>query len=142
MELLEPIEFATQKSGVFILSKFPATVGRKIMLRYPVSNVPKLMDYINSEEIMLELMSFCAKKLPDRTIRMDNKILIDQHIQSWSDLVTLEYQMLKYNFDFLETGGVSNFWKQLSTRLEGKTTEILIRLLDYWLMKKSRLLKS
>ena len=56
MDLIQPKEI--EVSGkIYRISKFPATVGREIVAKYPVSNMPKLGDYKVREEIMTKLMT-------------------------------------------------------------------------------------
>lgn len=136
MELREPKEYESKHSGTFIISKFPATVGREMMYKYPINNIPRLMDYLDSEAAMVKLMSFVEKKLPERNIRLENKVLIDQHVNCATDLVKIEYAVLAYNFDFLPPGGVSALWSSAMEKLEGSTTKILTNIVGFLLAKK------
>ena len=60
VKFLEPeeIEIETAKGDkkTFILSKFPATVGREVILKYPTANAPKIGDYETSEDTMLKVI--------------------------------------------------------------------------------------
>ena len=130
IELIQPKEIESE-SGTFIISKLPATVGREVLLRYPLNNIPKLMSYLDSEKEMLLLMSYVEKKLENRSIRLDSKVMIDQHITGggW-ELLKLEWAMMEYNFSFLDRGGLKSQWKMFLNQLGDSSTKMLTRLLD------------
>lgn len=138
MELLEPKSYTSRRSGEFILSKFPCVEGREIFMNYPIMNLPKIGDYPNSEKLMYKLMSFVEKVTPERNIRLENPILVRQHVRYWSDLIMIEWEMLKYNFDFLETGEFSAFLQMLSSQVDKKATKILTGLLATSSQKNSQ----
>ena len=60
--MLKPKPFTlTDMDGVeltVILTRFPATVGREIAAKYPMSNLPKIGDYKVSEETAGLLMKY------------------------------------------------------------------------------------
>ena len=56
----QPVTDRAGKEKVFIISKLPATVGREVAAKYPVSILPKIGDYAVSEATMLLLMSYVA----------------------------------------------------------------------------------
>lgn len=126
-KLKEPKEFHTLKSGTFIISKFPALAGRKIMFTYPLANTIKLVEYVQSEDIAAELLQYTEHVTDHGNIRIENKVLIDQHLDNWYDMVSVEIATLYYNFDFLGDGNLLSFWKTLTGGLEDKTIKILTR---------------
>lgn len=132
MALIQPKEYYNEKAGgTFILSKFPATVGREIMLKYPMYNAPLLFDFLKSDEAMMLVMRHVAKQLPDRQIILENKTLLDQHISpGLHHLLEVEWAELKYNFDFFESGSLSDIWKILREGLEGSAVRILTHFVD------------
>lgn len=132
MAFIQPKEYVCEEAGgTFILSKFPATVGREIMIKYPMYNAPKIFDWLKSEEVMLVAMRYVAKKLPDREIVLENKTLIDQHISPGGlSLARVEFAQLRYNFDFLDPGCAFNIWTILRTELEESAVRILTRFVD------------
>ena len=142
MELIRPKEFNSE-SGTFILSKFPATIGREIMFKYPIGNIPKLASYLESEQAMLLLMQHVEKKLPDRNLRLDSKILINQHIEGGGEeLIKIEYAVLCYNYSFLPAGGISEIWTKCRTTLEESATKILMNWWDMLSQRKPPRLKN
>jgi len=121
MTLLEPKEFPleTQRSGVktFVLSKFPAIPGREIVTKYPLSNIPKIGEYQQSEEVMLKLMSFVAVVLPNgEHLRLTTRALVDNHVGDWETLARLEWAMLEYNCSFFGRGLNSDFFASISQK--------------------------
>ena len=142
MELIKPKEIESA-SGTFRLSKFPATVGREILVRYPLNNLPKIMAYLDSEKEMLLLMSHVEKKCDNNMfIRMDSKVMINQHITgndvvgAGEELIKLEWAMMEYNFSFLSAGSLRRQWTEFLTALKDSGTQILTLLSDSLSRKK------
>lgn len=124
MELLQPKEIEIN-GKTYRISKFPATVGREIIAKYPVSNMPKIGDYQVSEEIMVKLMSFVEVIAGDRSIRLMTRELINNHVPDWEDLAQLEWEMLQYNCSFLTNGKSLSFLEKLAHLAEQKISEML-----------------
>jgi len=121
MTLLEPKELVleTPRGGpkTFVLSKFPAIPGREIVTKYPLSNIPKIGEYQQSEEVMLKLMSYVAVVTPDGTqIRLTTRALVDNHTEDWETLARLEWAMLEYNCSFFGRGLNSDFFGSISQK--------------------------
>lgn len=132
--LLEPKELAlTDAVGnprTFILSKFPAIAGRKIISRYPVTNIPKVGEYQQSEEIMLELMSFVGVPSESGTpLQLTTRALVDNHVGDWETLAKVEWAMLEYNCSFFRGGLSSDFLESISQKAVTWITQTLMPLL-------------
>lgn len=112
----------------YIISKFPATVGREIITKYPVANLPKIGEYTVSEEIMLKLMCYVERVYEDRTLALTNKALVDNHVPNWEILVKLELAMIEYNCSFFRNGKGLDFLKRLQSLAEPKIIEMLTAL--------------
>ena len=128
MNLIQPKEVIIDFEGEelkFNISKFPATVGREIIAKYPISNIPKLGDYKVSEDTMLLLMKYVERVYPDRVQELTNKALVDNHIPSWEVLAKLELLMIDYNCSFFRNGKGLDFLKKLQSLAEPKIIEIL-----------------
>lgn len=129
MDLIKPKEIIIkyeEEELKFNISKLPATVGREILSKYPVSNMPKLGDYNVSEETMLKLISYTERVYDDRTQPLTNKTLIDNHIPSWEVLVKLEAFMLDYNCSFFDLGKVLNSLKEWKALAQPKNIKTLM----------------
>lgn len=124
MNLIQPKEIEIN-GKTYRISKFPATVGREIVAKYPVSNMPKLGDYKVSEEVMIKLMNYVEVVLPERSIRLSTRELIDNHVPDWEVLAKLEWEMLQYNCSFLTDGKSLSFLEKLARLAEQKISEIL-----------------
>lgn len=128
MNLIQPKEITIEFEGEelkFNISKFPATVGREIIAKYPISNMPKIGDYKVSEETMLLLMKYVERIYPDRVQELTNKSLVDNHVPSWEVLAKLEMLMIDYNCSFFRNGKGLDFLKKLQTLAEPKIIEML-----------------
>lgn len=112
----------------YIISKFPATVGREIITKYPVANLPKIGEYTVSEEIMLKLMCYVERVYEDRTLALTNKALVDNHVPNWEILVKLELAMIEYNCSFFRNGKGLDFLKRLQSLAVPKIIEMLTAL--------------
>ena len=128
MDLLQPKKIEMD-GKIFILSKFPAVVGREIIAKYPISNMPKFGDYEQSKEIMLKLMNYVAVTLSEGVeVRLSTEQLINNHCESWETLIKLEAKMMEYNCSFFQNGKGLAFLKKLETFAREKITEILTHL--------------
>lgn len=127
MDLIQPKDIEID-GKLYRISKFPATVGREIVAKYPLSNMPKLGDYKVSEEIMIKLMSYVEVVLPERNIRLSTIDLVNNHVPNWEVLAKLEWEMLQYNCSFLTNGKSLGFLEKLGHLAEQKITEILTAL--------------
>lgn len=130
MSLMEPKEVSVPdldgNQKVFVIHKVPATLGREIMAKYPVSNMPKLGEYQSSEEIMLKMMGHCAVRLADGTLlTLDTMSTINNHVTDGHQLIQLEYAMLQYNTAFFRIGKHQGFIESLVARVLPKIIETL-----------------
>ena len=129
--LIDPKEITINFEGEelkFNISKFPATVGREIISKYPVANMPKLGDYAVSQETMLKLMQYVERVYPDRVQVLTSETLINNHIPSWEVLAKLEVMMIEYNCSFFRNGKALDFLKKSMSLAEPKIIEMLTAL--------------
>lgn len=129
MDLIKPKELIIKfedEELKFNISKLPATVGREIMAKYPVANMPKVGDYAVSEETMLKLISYTERVYADRTQPLTSKALIDNHIPSWEVLAQLEAYMIDYNCSFFNLGKVLNSLKEWKALAQPKNIKTLM----------------
>ena len=127
--LIEPKEITINYEGEdlkFNIGKFPATVGREIITQYPVNNIPKLGNYLESENIMLKLMHHVERIYEDRTQELSSKALIDNHVPSWEVLIKLEAYVLDYNCSFFDLGKVLNSLKEWKALAKPKSIKTLM----------------
>ena len=132
--MIEPKEITlkTQKGDEkrYIISKFPAVAGREIITKYPVSNVPKLGDYQQSEDVMLKALSYTAVVTPDGApLQLTTRALVDNHVPDWETLAKLEWAQLEYNVSFFGNGLSSGFLESISQKGVQWITKTLIPLL-------------
>lgn len=128
--LINPKEITLEFEGEklrFNIGKFPATVGREIISKYPVANMPKLGEYKVSEETMLKLMCYVERVYDDQEpIPLVNRTLVDNHIPSWEVLVKIEAYVIDYNCSFFELGKVLNSLKEWRALAEPKNIKMLM----------------
>lgn len=127
--LLQPKEVQVKLPNggekTYVISKFPATVGREIISKYPVANMPKLGDYKVSEDVMLLLMSHVAVKQENGNLKLSTKDLVNNHVPDWEVLTRLEGLMMEYNCSFFENGQASIFLQGFAQKAQEWITRIL-----------------
>lgn len=109
-ELIKPKEITiTDVDGekcTYIISRLPATVGREVLAKYPLTNMPKLGDYAASTEVMQTMMQYVAvPREMDEPLRLKTQALRDSHIPDGIAHWKLEAAMLEYNSGFFGSGG-------------------------------------
>ena len=127
--LIKPKEITVidsdRQQHTFIISRLPATIGREILAKYPLSNAPKIGDYEVSKEAMLKMMAYVAVEKEGQEIYLKTSTLIDNHVPYWEALIRLELEMLKYNTSFFGNGGSQNFLQYLLGKLSGSLPSII-----------------
>ncbi len=113
----------------FVLHKFPATVGREILMQYPTSALPKVGDYKTNHALMLRIMAFVAVEREDggEPIALATETLINNHVDKTETLVKLEWAMIQYNFDFFTDGRSSQFLAWVMQALSKSASETLTK---------------
>lgn len=130
--LLEPkvviITGLDGKDRSFMISKFPAIAGRRIIAKYPLSALPKLGDYAENEKTMMELMQY-VEVIPDgdnaQPIRLLTEEVINNHVGDWETLIKVESQMLQYNTSFFTGGFLQGFTEMLLEKAAPIVSKIL-----------------
>lgn len=94
------------KQHCFIIHKFPATVGREILSKYPASAIALFKQwedlcYTANEAVMLKVMGYVQAVTADgTTVTLSTKALVDNHVPNAVVLIKLEKEVLEYNFSF------------------------------------------
>ncbi|WP_108478003.1 MULTISPECIES: hypothetical protein [Providencia] len=127
--LIKPKEVAIKDvdgdEKLFVISRLPATVGREILAKYPLSNAPKIGDYEVSKEAMLKMMAYVCVVVDGDEIPLKTQTLIDNHVPDGESLIRLELEMLKYNTSFFEGDGNSGFLHYLLSKVSGSLPSII-----------------
>ena len=127
--LIKPKEITVidsdRQQHTFIISRLPATIGREILAKYPLSNAPKIGDYEVSKEAMLKMMAYVAVEKEGQEIYLKTSTLIDNHVPDGEALIRLELEMLKYNTSFFGNGGSQNFLQYLFGKISGSLPSII-----------------
>ena len=132
--MIEPKEvyLKTQRGDerTYIISKFPAIAGREIVSKYPLSNVPKIGEYQQSEEVMLKLMAFVGvPRDGGEPLMLTTRALVDNHVPDWETLTRLEWSQLEYNTSFFGEGLNSDFFANFSHKAAQWISKTLMPLL-------------
>lgn len=113
----------------YLLTKFPATVGREILLQYPTSVVPKIGDYKTNHALMLRIMAFVGVAIEGREApqMLTTEALVNNHIRNAEVLMQIEWAMISHNFDFFGDGRALGFLQLLMDKAQGLTSEMLTK---------------
>lgn len=113
----------------YVLTKFPATVGREILLQYPTSVVPKLGDYQTNHKLMLRIMAFVGVRIEgrDEPLMLTSEALVNNHCRNAEVLMQIEWAMISHNFDFFGDGRASGFLQYLMDKAQSLTSETLTK---------------
>lgn len=113
-------------SKTYTINKFRATVGRKIVSQYPLTALPKMASYEQNEEVMLMLMAHVEVHLANGSkLPLSTRELVDNHVDSWDSLVSLEYQTLKFNCPFMQEEGMNSLANMLKDTAAKYLTDIV-----------------
>lgn len=128
-KFLEPKE-VTIEDKTFVISKFPAIAGRKIVTKYISNGMPKIGNYEINEEQMLELMKYVAAiDSNGNKVVLVTEGLINNHVvsksSSWEMLVKIEMAMMEYNCAFFRNGSISTFLEDIKQKLPPWITKML-----------------
>ncbi|MBD2779911.1 hypothetical protein [Xenorhabdus szentirmaii] len=127
--LIKPKEIvitdADREEHTFIISRLPATVGREILAKYPLSNAPKIGDYDVSHEAMLKMLRYVAVERDGQEILLKTQTLIDNHVPDGEALIRLELEMLRYNTSFFGGDGSRGFLPFLLDKITGSLPSII-----------------
>jgi hypothetical protein len=116
---------ADREEHTFIISRLPATVGREILAKYPLSNAPKIGDYAVSHEAMLKMMRYVAVERDGEEVLLKTQTLIDNHVPDGEALIRLELEMLRYNTSFFGADGSRGFLQFLLDKIKGSLPSII-----------------
>lgn len=124
----------TDQQGVsrpYLISKFPAAMGRELVSKYPVANMPKLGDYKVSEECMYSLMTRVAALQPDKKqwVPLSSSAIYDNHVPDWEVGAKIEGAMWEHNCSFFGNGKTSIFFGDIARNLQQWITSTLTGLL-------------
>lgn len=132
--LLGMEEFEIDTAGgkkTYVLSKFPATVGREIIVKYPTANAPKIGEYAVSEETMLTLMKHVGVNVAEGgVLALNTRALVDNHVPDAETLLKLEVAMFRYNYSFFGNGKGLSFLEEFIAKLPQLISKTLTILSD------------
>lgn len=123
---------------IYLISKFNAQLGRELVAKYPVANMPKLGEYSVSEECMFKLMTCVAALAPDKRtwIPLVSPALYNNHVPDWETGGKIEGAMWEHNCSFFGNEKASIFFGDIALNLRRWITSMLTDLLAQSSQKK------
>jgi hypothetical protein len=104
--------------------------------------LPKVSEYKQNEEIMLELMNFVAVDFGGNIQRLSGQDFVNAQTGDWETLVKVELSMIEYNCSFFRDGLVSTIWKDLAQKVPEWISKTLTTSLEPLFPKVKRLFKN
>lgn len=127
---IEPKQI-TLSGKTYVLTKFPATVGREIITQYPTSALPKIGEYKTNHALMLKIMGYVGVMVDGRQepLMLTTEDLVNNHVAKTEDLMKLEWSMIEHNFDFFGDGRASGWLAMVADRITPLISKTLTDLL-------------
>ncbi len=98
----------------FLLSKINPVDSRDCMMEYMASITDGAdMSLGSSEKTLLKILPFVCVKTGEIWTRLETKELVNSHVTDVFDLISLEMQMVEYNWSFFGQGKTSAFSEML-----------------------------
>ena len=105
----------TINGKTFTIQKFTPIDGRNIVISYPLTAFGKVEGYKKNEDAMRLLMKFVEID----GISLDSDEAINEHVDSWDMLVSLELAALKHNVPWFEFGTFESLILKVADFLTG-----------------------
>lgn len=110
----------------YIISRLPATVGREVLMQYPISALPKVGDYRVNESVMLKLMAHVGvPRATGEPLMLTTQALIDNHVPDAETLMRLEAKMMEHNVSFFGNGRALTFFEGIAQRAQQLISQTL-----------------
>lgn len=128
--LLEPKEIEVN-GYKFIISKMPCTVAQEVIYKLPAGLIPLISEFSQAEEMLFKMLSYCERVYTDGRpcTPLISKTVIDNHVPDFKTLRMLEWECMKYNFDFFANGSALAFLNKGVSLAKSNVSEILTDLL-------------
>ena len=130
MELIKPknvtVKDADGGEHEFVVSRLPAMVGREVLAKYPMANLPKTGDYDVSREAMQLMMGYVGREQHNgELLLLKSAALINNHVPDGEALIRLEIEMLRYNTSFFGNAGSQDFLGFLLDKISASLPRII-----------------
>ena len=113
----------------FILQKIPyLDGGREICTQFIPTAAPKVGDYALNELLAQKMFKYIQVVTEAGPLALTTKDLVNNHITDFQLGITLEKEMLQYNFGFFDPAKISAFLKTLSAKAVQSILPILTEL--------------
>lgn len=112
----------------FILSRFPATIGMEILVKLPISSVPKIGDFEALKGVRDEIFKHVYVKTDGGDIALSTHALIDNHTNDAETAIKIIGEMLQHNYSFFQKGTISVFLDSITAKVPGIAQKMLTQL--------------
>ena len=104
------------------IERYPATVGMEIIVKLPISGLPKLGDFEELKGVRDTIFSYIYN---EKDMALETKALIDNHVPDGETALKLMKESLEFNYSFFQQGILSNFLTKLAGRVPSAVQKIL-----------------
>ena len=136
---IDSIDGDTKK---YRISKIPAIPARAIVAKYILGGIPKVGDYDQNHEQMLNMMKYVEAPSGDGWIALETESQVNNHVPDFETLMRIEFQMLTYNTSFFQKGKISTFSKKLMSKVESLGSSMLTDSLEKLLQANEQASKN
>lgn len=122
------IELPDGSVEIYVIHKFPATVGREICTQYPLSAVPKIGEYARNHELAEQIFQYVAKPgkgANGEKLMLRTTALINSHVPDFETMIKIEFAMMEYNCSFFARGKASSYLEILLAKAQVLVTKTL-----------------
>lgn len=122
----------------FTISRFPATIGMEILVKLPISAMPKIGDFETLKLVRDDVFKYVYVETEGGAIPLSTSALIDNHVGDAETAIKIMGEMLTHNYSFFSQGKMSLLFDGLGVKIKGIAQSILTQLSDASSQKNKR----
>jgi len=114
----------------FTISRFPATIGMEILVKLPISAMPKIGDFETLKLVRDDVFKYVYVETEGGAIALSTSALIDNHAGDAETAIKIMGEMLTHNYSFFSQGKMSLLFDGLGVKIKGIAQSMLTQLSD------------
>lgn len=122
----------------FTISRFPATIGMEILVKLPISAMPKIGDFETLKLVRDDVFKYVYVETEGGAIPLSTSALIDNHVGDAETAIKIMGEMLTHNYSFFSQGKMSLLFDGLGVKIKGIAQSMLTQLSDASSQKNKR----
>jgi hypothetical protein len=114
----------------FTISRFPATIGMEILVKLPISAMPKIGDFETLKLVRDDVFKYVYVETEGGAIALSTSALINNHAGDAETAIKIMGEMLTHNYSFFSQGRMSLLFDGLGVKIKGIAQSMLTQLSD------------